>query len=657
MNKPRTSNPRIWERIGSALALAATAYLLFISFIQLIYPAQVVAVQSADAFTSAIVLLVILTSFVAGLIAYRYLRVTRIAETILSALAVFAVSGLISLLRFPDTDRGSKLGFAVLLLYALVHLAVFYWQRKHKQVSVGKLHARNFSILSSRTVTVILLVLLFAGVATHLLMNGIVLYAQAHTLTSHTFDHGIFVQAMEGILRTGQPVTTLERGRELSHFAVHFSPVLYLVAPFYAIFRSQEFLNLFQLVPVFLALLPLYKVLRVRGFGLNMTLLVMLLYVVGPAQIFSSHYGFHENVFLGLGIFTLWYFWETRNPLGIILGAALVLSVKEDAFIYVFAFALWQLFDAYIKRERGRIWRSLVLGAVALVYFIIVTTLMAKLGEGTMQAHRFANLLPDNAEGFTAILNVMLTQPGYVVTQIFLEQKWSYILLVLAAVAFAPLWSRAFHANWLLVPLIFVNLLSNWKYQFDIGFQYHYGTSAFLLMILVVAVSQPASIVPVGAEASTTVRGRPEPAIQRHPGQLATVVLIVAAIVFSTTYSFKNLAEQVKSANQVQQAQAHNADAMRTVIASLPKDKTYLISNHLGPAMAAFPNVYLEGYELPTGIEPNELDYIVLDARYSRKEEHDAVIRELKDQYQLEEVPVDAPLQIYKKPAAKQPSQ
>lgn len=769
---------KLVDGLGPALAGASTLFLLYVAIVQLLSPAYVVAVQAFDYTLTGAVILVIVVGFLLGMYASKRWEIKSVAETVLASLAVFAASGLIGLLRVPDTDRGSKAGLALILVYALVHLAISIRHKRTQtprstksRIPAGK-RAKQFgdspteeartrieqlsrtqeikSSLTgtelpaspskinenngdrhlkarSRRLTIALVVLLFAAATAHLVLNGYVLYAGPRGLTSHTFDHGIFVQSMEGILRTGQPVTTLERARPLSHFAVHFSPVLYLVVPFYAVFRSQEFLNLFQLVPVFLAMLPLYKVLRLRGFSLNATLLTLLLYIVGPAQIFSSHYGFHENVFLGLGIFSLWYFWEARKPIGIVLGAALVLAAKEDAFIYVLAFALWQLFDAFQKDNRGRVRRSIGLGVAALAYFAVVSAAMARLGEGTMQDHRFANLIPEGADGFSAILNVMLTQPGYVLTQVFLEPKWSYILTVMAAVAFAPLWNRSFQANWLLVPLVMVNLLSNWKYQYDIGFQYHYGSSALLLIILVVAIS-PLMVgrrpVRGGSQASTELlaanRGREatsEPGVQsvgavvgndEHAAasvdtatsatragstdtaaskhhvasndatasidiaacngatsgsgtqkQGASTVLArrIAALILAIgiasagLYSFPNLIDDAKQEKNMLEHQIENADEMRAVVKALPKDKTYLVSNHLGPAMAAFPNVYLENRELPEIIERGDFDFIVIDNRFSRADWKEELTSDLVQRFQLQEVPVGAPLLIFKNPA------
>ncbi|MDO5049641.1 MAG: DUF2079 domain-containing protein [Actinomycetaceae bacterium] len=626
----------------------STVFLAYSALVQLFDPHLVAGPRLFNVWTAATVAVAIVGGGALGLRDSYKNAAWPVKNGVLLSMALFAATGLIAVFRIDATGWGPKAGFALLLVYALAHFAVSKLPRgsntsaaRHKREPNvrsgtssrinnfrGRAGARKSTINAT---TVVLIVLLAAIALLHLVMNGLMLYAGPRTLTSQTFDHGIFVQAMEGILRTGSPVTTLERGRELSHFAVHFSPVLYLVAPFYAAFRSQVFLNLFQLVPVFLATLPLTAVLRARGLSWNVTGLVAALYLASPAQIFSSHYGFHENVFLGLAIFTLWYFWETRRTVGIVVGALFVLGVKEDAFVYVLAFALWQGFEAYRSGDVKRTRWSTGLGAGALIYFLIVTRLMAVFGEGTMQAQRFANLLADNSGGFGAILNVFLTQPGFVFSQIFLDEKWGYIAIVMAAVAFAPVWNTRFQANWLLLPLVLVNLLSNWPYQYDLGFQYHYGSSAMLLMILVVALPQ------------LDFSWRP----------LVGAVLAVT-VVLTSSYSFIKLSEASSRAVKKLQNHSASADQIKRAISQLPKDSTYLVDSNLGPAMADFSSLYLLDFEIPDGITSGKLDYVVVDQRWQIGDQTSNILRELESQYELHEVVTDAPLLILKNSDARQ---
>ena len=75
--------------------------------------------------------------------------------------------------------------------------------------------------------------------------------------SSSTFDLGIFAQMYEYMATDFTLNTTLERNVLLSHFEVHFSPIYYLLLPFYMIFRSVEFLLTAQAVVCFSGIIPL----------------------------------------------------------------------------------------------------------------------------------------------------------------------------------------------------------------------------------------------------------------------------------------------------------------------------------------------------------------------------------------------------------------
>ena len=52
------------------------------------------------------------------------------------------------------------------------------------------------------------------------------------------YDFGIFAQMFEYMKETGLPFTTCERDGLLSHLAVHFSPIFYIMLPFYVLMPS-----------------------------------------------------------------------------------------------------------------------------------------------------------------------------------------------------------------------------------------------------------------------------------------------------------------------------------------------------------------------------------------------------------------------------------
>ncbi len=619
----------LWSRTGNAVAWVASFYLRYKAVELLFIPRGIGAPVTAVSFLAlAIPAAVMLVLFAAALLSPKFPK----APSPFFGIAVFAAAALIALAREGIAAPATLWGFAILLLYGLAHGLLHLKKRPALPRPLKTPTPPSWSAtFNGRGLTLALALVFVVAFGLHLYWNGSYLYAKARVLFSPTFDHGIFVQAMEGILRTGRPVTTLERARELSHFAVHFSPVLYLMAPFYALFRTPWALNVLQLLPVLLALLPLYGVLKNQKLPRNLILFFLTLYVLSPGQIFSSHYDFHENVFLGLGVFTLWYFWDKRSVPGTLCGTLLVLGVKEDAFVYVFAFMLWQLFESFARRDKKRLGLAAGLLVFSLIYFVVVTGLMARYGTGTMESSRFANLLPPGATGFAELIKVMADRPAFVLTQIFQADKLRYLLLVTGVVGFVPLWTRRYALNFLLIPLVLVNLLSNWPYQFDIGFQYHYGTSALLFIILAVTVGEFAR--------------------RRYRPQFKTVLLalvLIGSLVFSMTYTLPRLREKKARADDYLATQKQQADEILDYVTDLPKDQTYLTNTMLGAAFGKHPFVYeLDNLHLDD-FDFSQIDCIVMDARFAFGEREQERLRFVVETYGFEVDTAYAPVLVFK---------
>ena len=117
-------------------------------------------------------------------------------------------------------------------------------------------------------------------------------------LSVSSFDFGLFRWMFYSMTKTGRMLTTLERNGVLSHFAVHFSPIYYLLLPFYWLFPQPETLEIAQAAVMASAILPLWLLGKRHGLsGLSRTLLCMTL-AVYPAFVGGAGYDLHENCFL-----------------------------------------------------------------------------------------------------------------------------------------------------------------------------------------------------------------------------------------------------------------------------------------------------------------------------------------------------------------------
>ncbi len=311
-----------------------------------------------------------------------------------------------------------------------------------------------------------------------------------------TFDFGIFCQMFEQMAKTGLPYTTVERSRYLSHFAVHFSPIYYLLLPGYMLFRSPVYLLCAQAVIVGLGMFPLRRICRTLGFSPLLATGAAALYALYPSMANGCFYDFHENKFLSVLLLYMISFVLEQRRIPAAVFALLVLCVKEDAFIYVAAVALWMLLSG---RDR---WFAVGTIAVSLLWFVFACA-MIRLSGGEIMSDRFANFTAsaDGGNLLTAV-RTCFYDIGYLIREVFSGaetevyseltysgQKLEFVLWLCAPLLFTPFAGKRSVQLVLLIPLLVVNLMPDWMYQFDIDFQYTYGTAALLLVSALLTVS------------------------------------------------------------------------------------------------------------------------------------------------------------------------
>src|SRR5699024_7070503 len=78
------------------------------------------------------------------------------------------------------------------------------------------------------------------------------------TYSAPNYDFGLFSQMFYYMKETFMPLTTSERGTLLSHFAIHVSPIFYLLLPGYLIFPNPMYLQIMQAVILASGVIPLY---------------------------------------------------------------------------------------------------------------------------------------------------------------------------------------------------------------------------------------------------------------------------------------------------------------------------------------------------------------------------------------------------------------
>lgn len=131
-------------------------------------------------------------------------------------------------------------------------------------------------------------------------------------------------------------------GTLASHFGVHFSPTLLVLAPFYALWPSVLTLMAAQAVALALAPVPLFALLRPRVGGAAALLLSLSLFAL-PIFVRSGGGDFHDACFLPAPFLAAVWALEARRRGWLALFVLLVLGVREDMGLPVAALGLYAL--------------------------------------------------------------------------------------------------------------------------------------------------------------------------------------------------------------------------------------------------------------------------------------------------------------------------
>lgn len=358
---------------------------------------------------------------------------------------------------------------------ALTGFAVFGWDQTLPGTTEHKKERKVW-----RWITAVLTVLFFLFVAAW----GV---CRVLSFSTPTYDFGIFSQMFYNMKASGLPMTTVERDGMLSHFAVHVSPIYYLMLPFYCLVPTPETLQVLQAAVLASAVIPLWKLTGHHGLsGLERMLCcaVLLLY---PAYSGATGYDLHENCFLTPLILWLLYGIDRRNTCITAIAAVLTLMVKEDAAVYVAVASVWLLLRSVLHREKSKwdLFAGFAILAVSLAWFFAVTGYLANSGDGVM-TYRYRNFMFDGSSSLITVIKAVLRNPLKAVYECVDSEKLSFIGLTLLPLLGIPLLTRRCERFILLIPYLLVNLMSDYSYQHDIFFQYTFGSAAFLIYLMVV---------------------------------------------------------------------------------------------------------------------------------------------------------------------------
>lgn len=323
---------------------------------------------------------------------------------------------------------------------------------------------------------------------------------------SHCYDLALMSHILNRFLN-GEGLTSsliISGGSFLGH---HFSPVLFLLLPFYYFGPHPDTLLWIQAAAVAFAAVPLFRCGEVL-LGSSWTACAMaLVYLFLPGLTGGICFDFHTISLAPL--FFFWLAWE------VVRGGSwrwwipllLLLLVQENLFIYSMALGIFLLLrEAFtrwqMKREGqpepqslGRSGIPLAVTGLSLVYAVTVFLVIqpwiqaeAELGYGFVQ--RYQDFLPESADpaqmGVGALMGEILSHPGKVLGLLSTPIRVQVFTSFWGGTGFLPFWSPL---SWILLAPVLEDSLSSDAALYAWDIHYVFGPAMVSALAMMASLS------------------------------------------------------------------------------------------------------------------------------------------------------------------------
>ncbi len=280
-------------------------------------------------------------------------------------------------------------------------------------------------------------------------------------LFSGAWDLGIFNQVFWSTLHGRFFYYSVEPWFGQSFFSVHFSPILILLVPFYAIFPHPATLLVLQSFIIALGAVPLY--LLAKGeLNERLALLLSLLYLAHPLLLGANLFDFHFEAFVPVTLLSTIYFLKKNNLR--FYTFSLFLSLMSHEYV-AFLAILIILYEVVIKIRTKDELKKIAPYAILTIFLSITWIFLAS------AVHSY--LRPPETQSMNVLAPILgeIGRPLQLLSYLTgdLYTKFSYLTLLLA-----PLLFTSFFSSYLLliVPWLLFAFTLNYPPYYAIGYQY-----------------------------------------------------------------------------------------------------------------------------------------------------------------------------------------
>ncbi len=326
---------------------------------------------------------------------------------------------------------------------------------------------------------------LIASIVSYIILISLLSFIRLYDYRSGAFDLGVFVQALSSALhgRFFYEAPDFEIYGVQNFFGIHFSPILFLVLPIYALFSYPTTLLIFQSIIVAAAALFLYKIANMLTNKKKISLVIALIYLVNPIIISANLYDYHVESFIPLLFFGLYYYYLKRSKL-YFLFMVLFAMVVEATIVILSFFSIYALLKnkqagkPFFSRENRMFMISL---GFSLVLIPVAIFIMNHFGVTPTAISGGSTGL----SGYLMSISHFLFASGLNIND---YSKVVFWLISLGTLAFLPILSPLELIP--AIPYILVSILSSYTPFYTIGWQYGFYYMPILFVATIYSIKE-----------------------------------------------------------------------------------------------------------------------------------------------------------------------
>jgi uncharacterized membrane protein len=263
---------------------------------------------------------------------------------------------------------------------------------------------------------------------------------------STAWDLGIFMQAFWTTVYDQQllyytPELYINPGG--SFFGIHFSPILLLLIPTYAVSPRAETLLFLQSLAIALAAVPIFFIARDKLGSEPAALMISIVYLLYLPVHELNWFDFHFEAFIPITLLSAFYFFERAVYGKAFTFFLLTLACNEFMPVIVSCFALYFSLKTLAARFQGvwnaeasrRLLNSLILLLISLAWFSLALNVIHMFNPGVKVAGHWEywGLTP------IEIAYNLLANPAKTLAFILTREKLMYLIYLMAPLGFIPI--------------------------------------------------------------------------------------------------------------------------------------------------------------------------------------------------------------------------